>query len=132
MSNTISFVGTLGRDAEVNTTKSGQSVLSATVACSMGFGDKKQTMWFRVSLFGKRAEGKLSDYLLKGTQVYVSGELTVRDYEKDGVKNYSLEVMANTLDLVGKRDNSQQSAPQQSRQAASKPADDFGDDQIPF
>ena len=63
MSNVFSFTGTVGRDAEVRYAPSGVAVLNVTVANNIGFGDKQQTLWIRVVLFGKRAEGQLQNYL---------------------------------------------------------------------
>jgi len=81
MSNVFSFTGTVGRDAEVRTTPNGQTVLNVTVANNIGFGDRQQTIWVRVTLWGKRAEGQLQNYLKKGQQVFVSGELSQREYQ---------------------------------------------------
>ena len=147
MSNVISFTGTVGRDAEVRSTASGQTVLNIAVANNIGFGDKQQTIWFRVALWGKRAEGSLKDYLKKGQQVFISGELTQSEFVgTDGVKKTTLEINANIVDLVGKRDSNAQ--PQQAYQspqqayadvqaiAARSPAGLNGsyakDDDIPF
>ncbi|MGZ8191536.1 MAG: single-stranded DNA-binding protein [Methylococcaceae bacterium] len=144
MSNVLSFTGTVGRDAEVRYTPSGMAVLSVTVANNIGFGDKQQTLWVRVALFGKRAEGQLQNYLKKGQQVFVSGELTQSEYKaNDGTTKTSLELNANIIDLIGKRNESSQ--PQQSYQPAGSqsraPAqqgpshDNFDapyDDDIPF
>lgn len=135
MSNVFSFTGTVGRDAEVRSTPSGQSVLNVTVANNVGFGDRQQTLWIRVALWGKRAEGSLQNYLKKGQQVFVSGELTQREYQaNDGTTKTSLELNANIIDLVGKR-NEQGQAPQQQapmQQQSSQPSslDDFDD--VPF
>ena len=120
MSNVVSFTGTIGRDAEVKYLPSGQAVLNVSVANNVGFGDRQQTIWFRVVLWGKRAEGSLKDYLKKGQQVFVSGELTQSEYQgKDGTTKTILEVNANILDLVGKRSD----APQQ--QAEQKPQEKY-------
>lgn len=109
MSNVFSFTGAIGRDAEVRFTPSGMAVLNVTVANNVGFGDKQQTLWVRVALFGKRAEGSLKDYLVKGQQVFVSGELTLNEYKaNDGTMKTNLELNANILDLVGKRSDSTQ------------------------
>lgn len=132
MSNVFSFTGTVGRDAEVRATPSGQSVLNFTVANNIGFGDRQQTLWVRVALWGKRAEGSLQNYLKKGQQVFVSGELTQREYQaNDGSTKTSLELNANIVDLVGKR-NEQSQQPQQGNQQPSQPSslDDFDD--VPF
>ena len=115
MSNVFSFTGTIGRDAEVRYAPSGLAVLNVTVANNVGFGDKQQTLWIRVTLFGKRAEGQLQNYLKKGQQVFVSGELTQREYQaKDGTTKTSLELNANIIDLIGKKNEANQ--PQQNYQ----------------
>jgi len=136
MSNVFSFTGTVGRDAEVRVTPSGQSVLNITVANNIGFGDRQQTLWVRVALWGKRAEGSLQNYLKKGQQVFISGELSQREYQaNDGSTRTSLELNANVIELVGKR-NDQGQQPQQDYQQVSQPAnnpsslDDFDD--VPF
>lgn len=142
MSNVFSFTGTVGRDAEIRYTPSGLAVLSVTVANNIGFGDKQQTLWVRVALFGKRAEGGLQNYLKKGQQVFVSGELTQNEYKaNDGSMKTSLELNANIIDLIGKRSESGQG--QQTYQASGSQSsapkaasqdnfDDAFDDDIPF
>ena len=138
MSNVFSFTGTIGRDSELRATPSGQSVLNFTVANNIGFGDRQQTLWIRVALWGKRAEGQLQNYLKKGQTVFISGELTQREYQaNDGTTKTSLELNANIIDLVGKRNdaqpsNQQQGAPQQqgNSKAPATSIDDFDD--IPF
>ncbi len=145
MSNVFSFTGTVGRDAEVRYLPSGQAVLNVTVANNIGFGDKQQTLWVRVAIWGKRAEGSLKDYLKKGQQVFVSGELTQREYQaNDGTTKASLELNANILDLVGGRGGQEGrrsepgQQPQSYQQAPAQQAashDNFDapyDDDIPF
>jgi single-strand DNA-binding protein len=117
MSNVFSFHGTVGRDAEVRYAPSGVAVLNVTVANNIGFGDKQQTLWIRVVLFGKRAEGQLQNYLKKGQQVFVSGELTQSEYKaNDGTTKTSLELNANIIDLLGRKNESSQS--QQTNQSS--------------
>ena len=117
MSNVFSFTGAIGRDAEVKVTPSGQSVLNVTVANNIGFGDRQQTLWIRVALWGKRAEGQLQNYLKKGQQVFVSGELTQQEYQaNDGSTKSSLELNANVIDLIGKRNEQNESQPKQNNQ----------------
>lgn len=143
MSNVFSFTGACGRDAEVRYSAAGLAILSVTVANNVGFGDKQQTLWIRVTLFGKRAESSLKDYLLKGQQVFVSGELTLNEYKaNDGTMKTSLELNANIIDLIGKRNDNAQgaTAPATNRarpatQPAAASADNFDapyDDDIPF
>lgn len=117
MSNVFSFHGTVGRDAEVRYAPSGVAVLNVTVANNIGFGDKQQTLWIRVVLFGKRAEGQLQNYLKKGQQVFVSGELTQSEYKaNDGTTKTSLELNANIIDLLGRKNDGSQS--QQNNQSS--------------
>ncbi|MDX8386911.1 MAG: single-stranded DNA-binding protein [Ghiorsea sp.] len=147
--NVYSFTGRLGRDCEQRFTQGGMAICSFTVAVDYGFGDNKGTNWIRASLFGKRAEGGLPQYLKKGAQVAITGELRVREYDdKDGNKRTSVEVSVDKLDLIGGRGDgggqSQQSGGYQS-QPQQKPAQkndpfadqpDFNsvpvDDDIPF
>jgi len=112
--NIYNFTGRLGRDSETRFTPQGMAICNFTVAVDYGFGDKKGTNWLRCSLFGKRAEGQLPKYLVKGTQVAISGELRVREYDdKDGAKRTSVEVTVDKLDLIGGKqdDNQQRSRP---------------------
>jgi single-strand DNA-binding protein len=140
MSNVFSFTGTVGRDAEVRYIPSGQAVLTVAVANNIGFGDKQQTLWIRVNLWGKRAEGQLQNYLKKGQSVFISGELTQREYQaNDGTTKTSLELNANILDLVGGKRESEGGQEQRPQQRPAKPVqqtDNFGDSyddsEIPF
>ena len=134
MSNVFSFTGTVGRDAEVKSTPSGQTVLNVTVANNIGFGERQQTLWIRVALWGKRAEGQLAQYLKNGQQVFVSGELTQRDYQaNDGSTKSALELTATVIDLVGKRNDSNAGSPNSSRHETRIDNSETGfDDDIPF
>ena len=104
MSNVFSFTGALGRDSELRQA-GGSAVLNFAVANSVGFGDKKITMWIDCGLWGKRGE-TLAQFLKKGQSVFVSGELTTREYQaKDGSgTKTALSLNVNTIDLVGKKD----------------------------
>ena len=132
MSNSISFVGRLGKDAVVKTV--GQSsVCEFSAANDQGIKDKKTTIWFNCHLWGKQGE-VLAQYLVKGKQVWISGELTLREYQaKDGATKTSAEVRVNAIDLVGGRQDGQQDAPAQStRQQASAPPTAQPDGDMPF
>jgi single-strand DNA-binding protein len=132
MSNVFSFTGTVGRDAEVRHLPSGQAVLNVTVANNIGFGEKQQTLWIRCAVWGKRAEGQLQNYLKKGQQVFVSGELTQSEYRaNDGTTKTSLELNANILDLVGKKNDSNQSE-HQNHQASSVQQSQKHDANVPY
>lgn len=70
-------VGRLGKDADLRTTKEGTPVSTFSIAAEVGFGDRKKTLWVDCTIWGKMAES-LTQYLRKGTQIAVSGELDVR------------------------------------------------------
>jgi single-strand DNA-binding protein len=112
--NVWNFTGNLGKDAEVKYTAGGMAVMSFSVAVKSGYGDKEKTTWVNCGVFGKRAEGSLPQYLVKGAQVAISGEAFLDEWEKDGVTNKMLKVNVDKLDLIGGRSDS---APQQQRQA---------------
>jgi single-strand DNA-binding protein len=134
MSNIFSAVCTATRDAEVRMTPNQQEVLTVSVANNQGFGDKQTTMFIRVNLWRKNAQN-LAQYIKKGSQVFISGQLSMRDYQAtDGTTKTSLELNANILDLVGKRDSNaqpSQPAPQHGQPERSN-FDDFDEDKIPF
>lgn len=145
MANNITIIGRLGQDGEGRVTPSGTAVFSFSVAEDVGFGDKKTTNWWKVQLWGKQAESKVVDYLVKGQQVVVFGEVTMREWEdKNGNKRLSPEIRANAIQLAGsKGDNaspSQYSEPPKQKTAAEKHAEEversksaqFEDDDIPF
>ena len=149
MSNVFSFTGACGNDAEVRYSPSGLAILHVNVANNIGYGDKRQTLWVRVTLFGKQAEGSLKEYLKKGTQVFVSGELSLNEYRaNDGTMKTSLQMVANVLDLIGKKNDASQTGQESYSALASRapnyaPAQPSGnrdnfdndapyDDDIPF
>ena len=132
--NVITIAGPLGRDAEIRYLPNGDPVASFSVADSQGM--EKPTIWWRCSLFGRRAES-LAPYLTKGQQVTVSGSITEREYtDKDGNKRQAQEIRVNDVALQGGKREGAAPAPAQ-RQAPAKPApsgfDDMDDpDSIPF
>jgi single-strand DNA-binding protein len=126
--NIVICTARLGKDAEVRRTQSGMAVCSFTGAVDSGYGDNKKTTWVNFVLFGKRAEGNLPQYLVKGAQIAVSGELSMDEWEKNGQKNKMLKCAVQSLDLIGDRE--ERSAPAQSKPAP-EPEEDFEDD-IPF
>lgn len=137
--NVLCVTGNLGRDAEVRQAGS-STVCSFSVAMTAGYGDKRQTVWLDCSLWGRQAEGALPSYLTKGQQVALTGELSTREHEG---KTY-LQLRVSTIDLIGKREDSGQSAARQQQTTHSQTSrsaqhathqesgfDSFDDD-IPF
>lgn len=93
------LAGHIGRDAETRSTPGGKSVTSFSLAVSTGYGERKQTSWYNVKLWNKE---KLSEFLTKGKPVLVSGELSVREYDRnDGTKGTSVDLNANSITFLG-------------------------------
>lgn len=92
----ITIAGRLGNDAVLRTTQQGEKVAGFSVAVDDGRGQDKRTVWFEVSLWGRRGEA-LAQYLTKGTAVAVSGDLSTREH--DG-RTY-LTVRADQVTLLG-------------------------------
>lgn len=161
--NKVILVGTCGQDPDVRYMPNGNAVTNLSLATSEQWTDKQtgqkveKTEWHRVSMFGKVAE-IAGEYLRKGSQVYIEGKLQTREWEKDGIKRYTTEIvvdMQGTMQLLGGRPQGDQQSqgdtpnrPQQTRpqagpeserdsrpqQAAPQPAPDFDafDQEIPF
>lgn len=77
--NTIYFTGNVGKDAELRTA-GGSPVCNFNVAVKQGFGRDAPTAWYRVEVWGKRAESLVS-YVKKGGKVAVAGEFIIDEYE---------------------------------------------------
>lgn len=119
--NNWNITGNLGKDAEVKSLPSGTSVCEFSVAVKSGYGAKEKTNWANCVIFGKKAEGGLPAYLKKGTQVAISGELELQEWDGANGKGSKLVVVVGELDLIGGTGSNtsapaQQQAPQQQQQ----------------
>ncbi|TWA93194.1 single-strand binding protein [Azospirillum brasilense] len=102
--NVWTFTGRLGADGELRSTQSGEKVLGFRVANDVGFGDRKTTQWVDCSIWGRRAEA-LAPHLTKGKAVVISGEVTIREFEKrDGTRGAGLSVRVAEIDFTGGRE----------------------------
>jgi single-strand DNA-binding protein len=154
--NKVILVGRLGKDAETKFTPSGVSRSTFSIATNRRWKDqstgewKEETDWHNIVMW--RAEN-VSNYLLKGKQVYVEGRLQTRSWDdKDGKKQYMTEVVVDDLILLGGRGDSEGggggdyerserpvSMPRSAQprpQPAAAPSEDFNqgitDDDVPF
>ena len=129
--NVLTATGNLGQDCEVKQV-GGSTVCNFSVAMKSGFGDKAQTVWLDCAIWGKKAEGGLPEYLKKGQQVAVSGELST--FDATNGKTY-LKLRCNDVDLIGGKPEGVQQSPQATPQkqggSMPDPVDDFDDD-VPF
>ena len=107
----VIIIGNLGRDPEMRYTASGKAVTTLNVATNRRWTNAEgqpqdETTWFRVSVWGKQAEA-CNQYLSKGRQVLVEGEIRTRQYEdKSGQTRYAWDLQARNVRFLGGRDTS--------------------------
>ena len=106
----IQIIGNLGRDPELRYTPNGRPVASFTVAVNQSTKNQQtgewieSTDWFRVSVWGDRGE-RAAENLRKGARVFVDGRFRTREYEaNDGQKRMSLDITADTVLGLDKRE----------------------------
>ncbi|WP_022853652.1 single-stranded DNA-binding protein [Thermodesulfatator atlanticus] len=108
--NKVILIGRLGADPEIRYTADGQPVATFRIATSERWTDKagnrqERTEWHRIVAFGRLAE-ICGEYLSKGRQVYIEGRLQTRSYEdRDGVKRYVTEIIAQSMQMLGSRND---------------------------
>lgn len=144
--NRVILVGNLGNDPEVKYTQGGMAITTLSLATTSVRKDRdgnqqEKTEWHRVKLFGKLGE-IAGEYLKKGRQVYIEGRLEYGSYDKDGVKHYTTEIVADEMQMIGGGDGqrgggaggSSGGAPQRQRppRATDQASDTEFDDDIPF
>jgi len=130
--NKVILVGNVGGDPEVRYMPSGGAVTNLTLATSESWKDKQtgqpqeRTEWHRVVFFNRLAE-IAGEYVRKGSKLYVEGSLRTRQWEQDGVKRYTTEIVASEMQMLDSRQGGaqqgggfqqQQAAPQQNHQQA--------------
>ncbi|MEX8497551.1 MAG: single-stranded DNA-binding protein [Leptothrix ochracea] len=111
--NKVILIGNLGRDPEVRYQPSGSAVCNVSVATTRNWKDKtsgeraEETEWHRVVFFDRLAE-IAGEYLRKGRPVYIEGRLKTRKWQdKDGKDNYTTEIVAEQMQLLGGREGMQ-------------------------
>ena len=136
--NKVIIVGNLGKDPEVRYTTGNSAIANVSIATTDRYKDKatgeqkEVTEWHRVVFFNRLGE-IASEYLKKGSQVYIEGKLRTRKWtDSNGVEKYSTEIIADQLQMLGGRTSEAKSAtPAPTAPRQSKPVDDLEDD-IPF
>ncbi len=136
--NKVILVGNLGNDPDTKYTQAGMAITRVSLATTSMRKDRdgnnqERTEWHRVVFFGKLGE-IAGEYLRKGSQVYVEGELRYDKYTgQDGVEKYSTDIVANEMQMLGGRgegggggmggDRPQRSAPRQQGGAVGRAVD---------
>ena len=107
MKNRVQLIGHVGQEPEVKNLEGGKKLANISVATNEVYykenGDKvEKTEWHRVTAWGKTAE-IIEKYVTKGKELAIDGKLTTRSYDdKEGVKRYITEIVANEVLLLGK------------------------------
>ncbi|GKS68955.1 single-strand binding protein [Nitrosomonas sp. PY1] len=122
-------IGNLGKDPETRYMQNGDAVSNISIACSETWKDKngekqEKTEWVNVVFYKKLAE-IVSQYLNKGSQIYVEGRLETRKWtDKNGIDRYTTQVIASEMRMLGSNQSNKQN------NQASRVSND--DDDIPF
>ncbi|MDH3253821.1 MAG: single-stranded DNA-binding protein [Acidobacteriota bacterium] len=142
MLNKVMLIGNLGRDPEVRSTPSGQTVASFSLATNRKWKDRdgnrqEQTEWHNIVCWGRQAE-IAGQYLSKGRQIFVEGRLQTRSWDdkQSGEKRYRTEIVCDNFQMLGSRSASDFDSGSAGGGAPfpSEPEQDSGpdDDDIPF
>lgn len=122
--NKVIIVGNLGQDPETRYTQSGTAVTNISVATSESWTDKQsgqkqeRTEWHRIVFFNKLAE-IAAEYLRKGSQVYIDGQLRTRKWQdQQGVDRYTTEIVSDEMQMLGSKGDGGQQQPEARAPAA--------------
>lgn len=123
-------IGNLTRDPEVRQTPQGASVASFTVATNMVWkdqnGQKQERAEYHNIVAWRGLADVVSQYLRRGSKVYIEGRLQTRDWEgQDGVKRYRTEIVAENMIMLDSKGSGGQPAPLQSSAPSSSGANDL-------
>lgn len=136
--NNYSVIGRMTRDLDERAfayTSNGKARLNISIAVNDGYGDNQYTSYFDVVVWGKTAEN-IKPYLGKGKQICINGRLRQDRWESNGQKNSRVVIVAETVQLLGGRDNSAGAGGNNQQTAPQRPQDydnggEFSED-IPF
>lgn len=119
MVNKVILVGNVGLDPEVRTLETGVKVARVRLATTERIFNRQtnetteHTEWHTITLWRGLAE-VVDKYVRKGSQLYIEGSLRTREWERDGVKHYATEIVADEMKLLGRRpEGAQQTGNQQ-------------------
>lgn len=121
--NKVILIGNLGKDPEVRFSQDGTAICNINIATSSKWKDKnsgeqrEETEWHRVVFYGKLAE-IVGEYLKKGKSIYLEGRLKTRKWQnKEGVDQYTTEVIADLMQMLSGRDDGDSGARERSAPA---------------
>lgn len=135
--NKVQFIGNLGKDPELKNLPTGQQVCKFSLAMSEKWKGKdgqmqEKTEWANIVVWGKLA-GLCSQYLSKGRQCYVEGKFTTRSWDnKEGVKQYSTEIVAHEIKFLSPASGNNQSQPNHGFEDAPPVTQSSNEEDLPF
>jgi len=147
--NKVLLIGRLGADPEIKQMVNGKSVARLSLATSNTWKDKntgekkEKTEWHRVVIFNEGLVNVVQQYVKKGAQVYIEGQLTTRKWkdEKSGIDKYSTEVVLqgfnSSFKILSSKNNQIDNIRDNNTEKSSLPNDENApsndlDDEIPF
>ena len=147
--NKVILIGRLGADPEIKQMVNGKSVARLSLATNQNWKDKntgekkEKTEWHRIVIFNEGLIGVVQQYVKKGAQVYIEGQLTTRKWkdEKSGVDRYSTEVVLqgfnSSFKILSSKNNQIENIRDNNTEKSSLPNDENVpsndlDDEIPF
>jgi|TARA_B100000446_G_scaffold117239_1_gene109377 single-strand DNA-binding protein len=148
--NKVLLIGRLGADPEIKQMVNGKNVARLSLATSQTWKDKntgekkEKTEWHRIVVFNEGLVNVVQQYLKKGAQIYVEGQLSTRKWkdEKSGQDKYSTEILIqgynSSLTMLGggsggiQNDNTSQAISKNSDDKSQVQQNDQDDDEIPF
>ncbi len=113
--NRVILIGNLGKDPETRYMQNGDAVTNITIATTETWKDKngekqEKTEWHQITFYRKLAE-IAGEYLKKGSPVYVEGRLETRKWtDKNGIERYTTGIIANSLQMLGGKPESDSSS----------------------
>lgn len=128
--NRVILTGRWTKDIDLKYLGDGTAVAKSTIAVDDGWGDKKKTHFFNVVMWKKTAD-VVAQYSGKGKKIMVDGRLQQRSWDKDGVKQYAIEVVAEQVEFLEPKDQSGQKSQSQPNNNDAPPID-ISDDDLPF
>ena len=148
--NKCQFIGRVGKDPETKEISSDFRVANFSIATTEKWTDKASgekrelTEWINCQAANKQAE-LVEKYVKKGDEIYVEGKFKTRSWEKDGSKQYATYIQVETIQMLGGKKDSEESAPTYespvkpnqsvlppTEYATQAPIEDDGDDSLPF
>jgi single-strand DNA-binding protein len=146
--NRCTFIGNLGQDPTIRYFPNGDAVCNVSIGVNESWkdretGEKKERVEWVNLVFMKKLAEVVGQYLKKGSKVYVEGRMRTREWEKDGVKRYTTEIIVQDMQMLDGKPSGESAAPTRGaspptarRQASAQPATHnevpFEDDDIPF